>query len=164
MVAQVYGNDCPDKWQWLPRSIAMVALITSNGCPDVGNCCQDVWMVAQMYGNVAQIAVFGQINACHPWMNTQSVGVRDLQVPTIYPVMHVPPTHHRNACLSWMNTKRNGVRDLQVPAPSSINHLHNRNACLSWMNTQSNGVRDLQVPALSSINHLHNIEMRAILQ
>jgi hypothetical protein len=27
MVAQVYGNDCPDKWPWLPRSIAMVALI-----------------------------------------------------------------------------------------------------------------------------------------
>ncbi|XP_071795949.1 uncharacterized protein [Asterias amurensis] len=39
-------------------------------------------------------------------MNTHSNGVRDLQVPTIYPVIYVASTQHRNACHSWMNTQR----------------------------------------------------------
>jgi hypothetical protein len=33
MVAKMTGNGCPDVWQWLPKSLLMVAKRTSYSCP-----------------------------------------------------------------------------------------------------------------------------------
>ena len=89
MVSQVTGNGFPGNWQWLPRWFAVVALLYGYCYLDDGNGCQKDYSFScpdELKLNLVFISPLSR-NACHSWMNTQSNGVRDLQVPTIYPAM-----------------------------------------------------------------------------